>query len=48
MLSALSAGRSRRIITFLAAHKTAINRGAGVIMLAVSLYYLVFVFRLFG
>jgi cytochrome c-type biogenesis protein len=46
--SAISAARSQSIIRFLSKHKTIINRAAGGIMLIISLYYLIFVFRLFS
>ena len=43
-LSALSLERSRTCIRFFTAHHLLINRIAGVLMLMVALYYLVFVF----
>jgi len=46
-LAALSATASGAVIGFLTRHKSAINRIAGAIMLAISVYYLVFVFRIF-
>ena len=46
--SAISAARSQAIIRFLSKQKTIINRAAGGIMLTISLYYLIFVFRLFS
>lgn len=44
VLSALSMERNRGIIRFLTTHHRIINRIAGVLMLIVALYYLVFVF----
>lgn len=46
--SLLSAKWSSVIISFVTKYKTSINRIAGVMMLLISLYYLVFVFRVFG
>jgi cytochrome c-type biogenesis protein len=43
-LSALSLERSRICIRFFTTHHLLINRIAGVLMLMVALYYLVFVF----
>lgn len=48
IFSLLSSKWSEKIIEFTTLHKTAINRMAGIIMLGVSLYYLIFVFRIFG
>lgn len=48
IFSLLSSKWSEKIIEFTAQHKTAINRIAGIIMLGISLYYLIFVFRIFG
>lgn len=48
LFSLLSARWNTSIITFVTAHKTAINRIAGIIMLVISLYYLVLVFRVLG
>ena len=39
---------SHKIIKFLTRHKKIINVSAGVIMLGISLYYLIFVFEVFG
>jgi cytochrome c-type biogenesis protein len=44
LLSALSMEKSRRCIRFFTTHHLLINRIAGVLMLMVALYYLVFVF----
>lgn len=44
----VSATRSRQVIETLTEHKSAINRASGVFMLAVSVYYLVYVFNIFG
>ena len=48
VFSIVSAAWSKTIITFLTKNKKIINIIAGVIMLGVSLYYLIFVFRVFG
>lgn len=48
VFAAISSTASRTIIGFLTKHKTAINRIAGIIMLIISTYYLLFVFRIFG
>jgi cytochrome c-type biogenesis protein len=48
LFSLLSSKWSTAIIGFATARKTWINRIAGVIMLLIALYYLVFVFRVFG
>ena len=46
--SILSEAVSRRVIRFLVERSGIINRVAGVLMLGVSIYYLVFVFRVFS
>ncbi len=46
--SLVSQSMSRAVIGFLVRHKGVINRGAGAIMLVISVYYLVFVFRVLG
>ncbi len=46
--SVVSAAWRQRVISFLTEHKTLVNRGSGAVMLAVSFYYLVFVFDLPG
>jgi cytochrome c-type biogenesis protein len=43
-LSALSMDSNRRVVTFLTRYHLIINRAAGVIMLVIALYYLIFVF----
>lgn len=48
LISFISAAKSQEVIGFLTKHQRTINIIAGVIMLAVSLYYLIFVFRIFG
>ncbi|MBI4151776.1 cytochrome C biogenesis protein [Candidatus Woesearchaeota archaeon] len=48
LFSLLSARWSTTIISFATKHKTAINRSAGIIMLGISLYYLLFVFQILG
>lgn len=47
IFSAFSGTGSQFIIRFLVRHKTVINRSAGVIMLGLSMYYLIFVFHIF-
>ncbi|MBI2583527.1 MAG: cytochrome C biogenesis protein [Candidatus Aenigmarchaeota archaeon] len=46
--SLISTTKSGAVISFLLRHKRKINGGAGIIMLVVSIYYLVFVFRVLG
>ena len=48
VLALLAAGKSQVIIRFLVKYKTIINRIAGAVMLGISIYYLVFVFHIFG
>jgi cytochrome c-type biogenesis protein len=48
VLSILSSGKSNVLINFLIKYRRAINVIVGLFMLGVSLYYLIFVFRLFG
>lgn len=48
IFSAISARWSNRIIGFLSEHKRKINLISGVIMLGVAVYYLFFVFDIFG
>ncbi|NPE27768.1 cytochrome C biogenesis protein [Methanococcoides sp. SA1] len=45
VFSAISTTKSKRIIRFLVTNKRKINLSAGTIMLVISVYYLVFVFR---
>ena len=47
LLAFISAAKSQEVIEFLSRHQRIINIVAGVIMLGVSLYYLIFVFRVF-
>lgn len=44
----ISQERTGKIINFLIKYKKVINRIAGIIMLAIALYYLLFVFQIFG
>ncbi len=44
----ISAAKSKEIISFLTMRKKVINLIAGLIMLLISLYYLIFVFKIFG
>lgn len=44
----ISATKSQEVISFLTNRKRIINLIAGLIMLGISLYYLIFVFRIFG
>lgn len=46
--SLLSTASSTAIISFLTKYRRVINVSAGVIMLVIAVYYLVFVFRVFG
>lgn len=48
IFSIISAAKSTVIIGFLTKYKRTINLIAGIIMLIISLYYLLFVFRVFG
>ena len=48
LLTVLSASKSQQVIGFLTKYKKHINIIAGVIMLVISLYYLIFVFKIFG
>jgi cytochrome c-type biogenesis protein len=48
VFSLLSQAISQRIIKFLVQRSKLINRIAGILMLGVSLYYLIFVFRIFS
>lgn len=43
--SVISSAKSQEIIQLLQRHETMINRGSGLFMLGVSIYYLVFVFQ---
>lgn len=47
VIAAISSAATDTIMDFLTRYKRIINTGAGVIMLGISLYYLVFVFRVF-
>lgn len=47
LFSILSSNKSQEVISWLTRHKSAINRITGLIMLAISLYYLIFVFEIF-
>ena len=48
VLALLSSARSQALITWLTARKKGLNLIAGLIMLGISIYYLVYVFRIFG
>jgi len=48
LFSIISSGKSSRIIGWLVIHKRSINVITGVIMLVISLYYLLYVFRILG
>lgn len=48
LFAVVSAQWSKTIIGFLTEHKRTINLIAGLIMLGISLYYLIFVFRILG
>ncbi len=47
-LTLISSTKSTQVINFLVNHKKTINRLSGMIMLGISLYYLLFVFRILG
>ena len=47
VIALVSGTASQMIVRFLVTYKAVINRVAGAIMLAISLYYLLFVFRIF-
>ncbi|MBP2029904.1 cytochrome c-type biogenesis protein [Methanohalophilus levihalophilus] len=47
VFSAISSARSKSIIGFLIKHKRRINLATGSIMLVISVYYLLFVFKIF-
>lgn len=48
ILAFISSTASQKIIGWLIRHKRAINLVTGIMMLAISLYYLIFVFHIFG
>jgi len=48
VFSVASSGKSQQVIQFLKKHDSKINRGTGLVMLLVSIYYLVCVFGLGG
>jgi cytochrome c-type biogenesis protein len=48
VLSLISTAASQQVIGFLTKHKRIINLSTGIIMLVISVYYLIFVFRIFG
>jgi cytochrome c-type biogenesis protein len=48
IFSFISAKKSQVMITWLTTRKRGINQTAGIIMLFISLYYLIFVFKIFG
>jgi cytochrome c-type biogenesis protein len=48
IFSIISAAKSEAVIGFLTTQKRKINLIAGIIMLGISLYYLIFVFRVLG
>ena len=48
VLAYISSVKTTGIIKFLTTYKKQVNFVAGLIMLAISLYYLIFVFRIFG
>jgi cytochrome c-type biogenesis protein len=48
VLALLAAGKSQIVVKFLVKYKIIINRVAGTVMLVVSIYYLFFVFQIFG
>ncbi|MCK4965813.1 cytochrome C biogenesis protein [bacterium] len=48
LISLISAAKSKKIIGFLVQNKRRVNMISGLIMLAISIYYLVFVFKIFS
>jgi cytochrome c-type biogenesis protein len=48
LFAIISSAKSQAVINFLANNKRKINLIAGIIMLGISLYYLIFVFRILG
>jgi cytochrome c-type biogenesis protein len=48
VLALISGAKSQALIKWFTDRKTLINRLAGIIMLGISLYYLIIVFRVFG
>lgn len=48
VFSLISTASSRSIISYLTKYKRFINLSAGIMMLVISVYYLIFVFRVFG
>ena len=46
--SVISSAKSQEIIGFLKKHESLVHKGSGTVMLAISLYYLVKVFEVFG
>lgn len=48
IFSLISANKSKTVITWLTTRQRKINLWAGIIMLVIALYYLIFVFRIFG
>lgn len=48
VFAGISGVKSQRIISFLIKHKTIINRMTGVTLVGISIYYLLFVFRVLG
>jgi cytochrome c-type biogenesis protein len=48
LLAIISAAKSKRVIGFLTKYKKVLNVAAGIVMLVISLYYLIFVFGVFG
>ncbi len=48
LLAVLSSAASGKVISFLTSKKRQINLVAGLLMLGISLYYLLFVFKIFG
>ena len=47
LIALVSGSLSQRIVRFLVNNRAVINRVAGVLMLGISLYYLIFVFQVF-
>lgn len=48
IFSLISSAKSQEVISLLQRYENVINRGSGLVMLIISVYYLVFVFGVFG
>ncbi|MBR9699094.1 cytochrome C biogenesis protein [Candidatus Woesearchaeota archaeon] len=48
LFSIISAGRSQQIINWMSRRKTIINRSLGIVIVLITLYFLIFDFKVFG